>query len=85
MKNQLLESCRNTHGQERRHLRVMGTEQPLCGVKDEQSGAGAGRFSNLLAWPTCQKCHKLALAMGPHEKQRDDAPLSLGLQQRRLL
>lgn len=75
MAPELLESCRDATGPERRHLRVMGQEQPLCGTVARQDGAGAGRFSDLLRWPTCARCHALAEQMGPHPRQADAAPV----------
>lgn len=73
---ELLECCRDATGAERRHLRVMGGEQPLCGTVARQDGAGAGRFSDLLRWPTCARCHGIAEAAGAHPDQADDTPLT---------
>lgn len=75
-----LECCRDATGKERRHLRVMGEEHPLCGNSSRQTGAGGGTFSSLLKWPTCGKCRKLARVMGPADSQRDDRPLRMEIQ-----
>jgi hypothetical protein len=73
---ELLECCRDATGPERRHLRVMGSGQPLCGTVARQDGAGAGTFSGLLAWPSCAKCRSLAEGMGPHPYQADGVAAS---------
>jgi len=76
----LLECCRDATGPERRHLRVMVADQPLCGTVARQDGAGAGTFSGLLAWPTCAKCRAAAEQLGPHPEQADDAPRRMRLE-----
>ena len=55
MRGALLECCRDATGPERRHLRVMGSEIPLCGTVTRQDNAGAGLRESLLKWPTCAK------------------------------
>lgn len=76
----LLECTRDATGPERRHLRVMEADRPLCGTVARQDAADAGRWSGLLAWPTCAKCHAIAVKLGPHPRQADDAPLRLNLE-----
>lgn len=76
-----LECCRvDFNLPDRRHLRAMDADRALCGARAPH-GAGAGRFSGLLRWPTCGKCRTAAEAMWPHPTQDDDAPPpSLGVE-----
>ena len=67
---------RSEHG---RNL-ILNAAPALCGAL-APFGAGAGRFSGLLRWPTCGKCRTAAEVMGPHPTQADDAPPpSLGVE-----